>query len=91
MNDKLSLGSVFPQLDYAKEKGYSVIVFNPNFSWNDDGVPVDNRVWGMDWHSLFAWKTYVQPSKAKNILMIAHSAGGGCAASIITKHLEDCV
>ena len=23
--------------------------------------------------------------------MIAHSAGGGCAASIISKHLDDCV
>jgi len=41
MNDSLKLGSVFPQLDYAKEKGYSVIVFNPNYYSNSDKVPVD--------------------------------------------------
>ena len=48
MNDKLSLGSVFPQIDYAKEKGYSVIVFNPNFYSDEEKIPVDNRVRGMD-------------------------------------------
>lgn len=91
MNDKLSLGSVFPQLEWAKEKGYSAIVFNPNYRGNEEGAKVPSCVSGMDRHSVFAWESYVEPSQAENIFMIAHSAGGGCAASIIDRHLDDCV
>ena len=42
MNDKMSLGSVFPQLEYAKEHGYAVIVFNPNYDQNEEGKAVDS-------------------------------------------------
>ena len=38
----------------------------------------------MDKHCVYVWRYFIEPySKIKNILMIAHSAGGACAAKII--------
>ena len=44
MNDTLTLGSVLPQLDFAREYGCSAIVFNPNFYKDSDGNPVPSLI-----------------------------------------------
>ena len=46
----------------------------------------------MDKHALHVWKHFIEPNEnIKNILMIAHSAGGGCASSIINKYRKTVV
>ena len=37
INYGLMMGSVLPMLDYAKEKGFSVVVMNPNMSRDAEG------------------------------------------------------
>jgi len=34
INNSLQLGSVFPMLEFAKSNGFSVIVLNPNMSYD---------------------------------------------------------
>ena len=45
----------------------------------------------MDKHSTYVWGKFVDPCPASEIFMIAHSAGGGCASSIIRKFHDTCV
>mmetsp|Transcript_25158 Transcript_25158/g.24620 ORF Transcript_25158/g.24620 Transcript_25158/m.24620 type:complete len:83 (-) Transcript_25158:295-543(-) len=82
MNESLEKGSMLAQLEYARQKGLPVIVFNPNY--NRD--PVNNEVipysHSMQAHSVFVWEKYVQPAKFNKVFIIAHSAGGACLAAI---------
>lgn len=75
---------MLPQLEYAKQNNLSVIVMNPNVTEDEEEkekLPVDEKIQGMEKHSTYVWEHYVHPNKAiENILMIAHSAGGRCAA-----------
>jgi hypothetical protein len=90
INDSLEMGSMLPQLEFAKTRGCSVIVMNPNENKDETtGQRVDEEVLGMGRHADYVWAHFVKGSMAKRILMIAHSAGGGCARSIIEKNHED--
>jgi hypothetical protein len=53
---------------------------NPNHS-TDKGekVPLSES---MDKHAVHVWKNYVENSGFGKLLVIAHSAGGGCVRSI---------
>lgn len=50
MNDTLDLGSVIPDIEFAKSNGFSYIVLNPNYSKDEEGNPVDNKIRGMNHH-----------------------------------------
>ena len=40
-------------------------------------------------HGLYVWKNFVLNSKAKQIAIVAHSAGGSVTASMISKFTDD--
>ena len=83
INASNELGSMLPQVDWAVNvKEYSVLVMNPNLS-NDEKtgeqIPFCRN---MQEHAVFVWEKYILDSGFENILVIAHSAGGGCLKSI---------
>lgn len=88
MNDSIGLGSMIPDIDFAINKGFSVLVMNPNYFVSKNKVKVDSRIRGMNHHSNYCWKRYVEGDvcPAKEIFIVAHSAGGGCAHEIIVKN-----
>lgn len=86
MNQTLTLGSVLPQLEFAREHDMGVIVMNPNYRCDEDDKPVPSRIMGMERHSLYVWERYLEDhigEHDKELFFIAHSAGGACMASII--------
>lgn len=88
MNDTLELGSMIPDIEFAQSNGFSVLVMNPNYSADEKGVRVDKLIRGMNHHSTYVWDNLVENGAcpAKEIYMVAHSAGGGCAHEIIVEH-----
>jgi len=61
---------------------------NPNLSTDpktDKEIPYCED---MPDHAVFVWEKYVLNSGFKNILLIAHSAGGGCTRAIQTKFAD---
>lgn len=59
---------------------YPVLVMNPNLNMVDGKkIPLN---FSMDSHAYHAWDTYVENSGFESILIIAHSAGGGCLTTI---------
>jgi hypothetical protein len=55
---------------------------NPNLRYDPDtNEPIPNCK-TMESHANYVWEKYVVPSKFKKFFIVAHSAGGGCLASI---------
>lgn len=79
MNDTIELGSMIPDIEFAQNYGFSVLVMNPNYSKDEKGNSVDGKVRGMNRHSTYVWNTYVEDGAcpAEEIFIVAHSAGGG--------------
>lgn len=88
MNDTLDLGSKLPDIEFATQYGFSVIVLNPNYNKDTDGTPVDGKIRGMNHHCNYAWKHFVEDGKcpAKELFVVAHSAGGACIHEIIVNN-----
>jgi hypothetical protein len=82
INDSLDKGSILPYLVQATKRGYGVIVANPNefFVRYDKQKEryVRYRVAGADpeEHMKFLWDNYISKSKAKELVIVAHSYGG---------------
>lgn len=132
MNESLESGSIYSYLDKAKERGWGIIVTNPNENTvlntdlaaaSDDGKSTVEEFWlgtpDSEWkafarkvsnsservrgsespqeHSQYVYNTFVIPSKAKKIFIVAHSFGGMCTGALfrnptIRAHLlEKCV
>ena len=61
---------------------------NPNFNSDPetgDEIPYSKN---MKVHASNVWGKYVQNSGFKNLLVIAHSAGGGCVSNIMKVYPE---
>lgn len=79
---------MMPQVEWAVQSGYPVIVMNPN--QNDDPatkrkVPFNEN---MGKHAVHVWRNYIEPSGFEKLLVLAHSAGGGCVTEIIHEFPE---
>mmetsp|Transcript_1169 Transcript_1169/g.1057 ORF Transcript_1169/g.1057 Transcript_1169/m.1057 type:complete len:120 (+) Transcript_1169:538-897(+) len=61
---------------------------NPNYSYTPDKVKVSPQIVGMNHHSNYCWENFVENNvcPAKEIYIVAHSAGGACAHEIIVKN-----
>ena len=91
MNEKdnesrLELGSMLPQVEWAREHGVPVLVMNPNENYVEvngrkEAVPICGS---MNSHATYVWKHFVMKSGIGKLLVIAHSAGGGCVGSIMS-------
>eukprot|EP01006_Ploeotia_vitrea_P008764 TRINITY_DN20939_c0_g1_i1.p1 TRINITY_DN20939_c0_g1~~TRINITY_DN20939_c0_g1_i1.p1 ORF type:complete len:359 (+),score=40.11 TRINITY_DN20939_c0_g1_i1:27-1079(+) len=121
INETLSLGTIFPYLDKIKERGWGVIVFNPNNTHVVDPPPKDEDVQDKVkyWlgtpddvykkefeqlqeaatpirendlpseHCTYVWDKFVTQAKAKDLLVIAHSAGGRCTRVLLKEKGEE--
>jgi predicted aldo/keto reductase-like oxidoreductase len=76
-NASLELGSMLPQIEFAKERGIPVLVMNPN--QKSEGLHSMNE------HCNYVWEQFVLASGFQRILVLAHSAGGGCVSSLMNK------
>ena len=75
---------MLPQLDWAvNHNKYAAIVMNPNqcFKAAEQGLKVSSK--GMAEHAEYVWKTFVEKSGFENLLLIAHSAGGGSVSHLM--------
>mgnify|MGYP007125088730 CR=1 FL=1 len=72
---------MLPQVDWANSKNIPVIVMNPNHR-ETAGTRIPQFT-SMDKHCNFIWRHYVEPAGFGNLLVIAHSAGGGCVTSLM--------
>ena len=89
INANYELGSMLPQIDWAVNlKDYSVLVMNPNLSHDPKTKKKIPYSGGMQEHAVFVWEKYVVNSGFKDILLIAHSAGGGCTRAIQTQFAD---
>ena len=88
MNDTIELGSMIPDIEFAQKYGFSVLVMNPNYTKDEEGNSVDKQVKGMNAHSLYVWENFVEENNcpAKELFIVAHSAGGYWAHQIIVEH-----
>ena len=79
---------MIPDILFARKYGFSVMVMNPNYSKNAEKVLVADKIRGMNHHSNYCWKNFVENGAcpAKEIFIVAHSAGGACAHEIIVKN-----
>lgn len=71
INDGTKLGSMLPQIDWARKQGHEVIVMNPNVGQS------------MQDHCVRVWREFVEPAGFSKLLVIAHSAGGKCVTAVM--------
>jgi hypothetical protein len=82
INETNDLGSMLPQIRWATERGHPVIVLNPNYNHHPfSGQPIKGSE-SMSEHAKSVWKHFIEPSGIGRLLIIAHSAGGGCVTEI---------
>ena len=83
INDSLDIGTVFPMVLWAKQRGLAVLIMNPNCSKD----PITGKLikgHTMDSHCEYLWEKLVANTLPdRPLLMVAHSAGGYCAAKIV--------
>ena len=77
---------MLPQVSWAAAKGYPVLVMNPNQS-ETDGVAVPHSS-SMEEHCTHVWGNYIVNSGFKNLLVLAHSAGGFCVSTLMREFAE---
>ncbi|XP_070542343.1 cotranscriptional regulator ARB2A homolog [Ptychodera flava] len=83
ININLESGTQIPYIRRAKENGYGVIVFNTNENYEDrqKKIPIRENSTPED-HTQYVWDNFVMKSKAKHVVMVAHSYGGLCVTSL---------
>ena len=57
---------------------------NPNFNTDTANQLIPGSE-SMQNHACFVWENYIMKAGFKNLLVIAHSAGGGCISAIMQK------
>ena len=82
INDDFDLGTMLPQIEWAKAKGYPVLVMNPNHNYDPETREKVPQNGTMVKHALHMWRNYVAKSGFKKLYAIAHSAGGWCLEHI---------
>jgi len=76
INNDLDKGTMLPFITHAKNTGWGVVVMNTNL--NVDEVTGEDIIGSEtpEEHAKTVWETLITTSKAKNIVVIAHSYGG---------------
>ena len=88
---KISLyhGSMLPFLDYAQQKGFSVIIFNPNYVRDPlTGGPIPQLNSPIK-HSSHVWEEFVRASPARELFIVGHSCGGVVSYELIHLYQEE--
>lgn len=83
INNSLDEGSSLPEIKWALENKWSVLVMNNNMPMKT-GTRDDTS----NGRALHAWKRFVRPSPARTIAILAHSYGGINTCTLIDYELE---
>ena len=95
--DSLEHGSAWTMMHAAVSRGWAVLAFDPNRNTDDDGRKIPGSKTPEE-HCVTAWRAFVTgvsngpagPSPARQIGVIAHSAGGGWLISCLQpQHTPD--
>ncbi|RIA95330.1 Arb2 domain-containing protein [Glomus cerebriforme] len=94
-------GSMIAYTKRARELGFSVVITNPNevFWYKDRGVLVLPKTTSEfstipgsespEDHMDYVFKTFVIPSAAQNIVIVANSYGGHCAIDVMQNNFKE--
>lgn len=74
VNDNLEMGSMLPQVKWARDQGMPVLIMNP--------IAIQ-KTNSFDSHCTTVWKDYVENSGITGLNLIAHSRGGGGLSCIM--------
>ncbi|XP_076466037.1 cotranscriptional regulator ARB2A-like [Babylonia areolata] len=91
INENIDTGSQLPYIRRAIDGGFGVIVMNTNLN----EAVVDGKVRKIrgsetpENHGVYVWQHFVQPAKAQNVAVVAHSYGGIVACTIAETFLKD--
>lgn len=91
MNDCLDSGTQLPFIKWGITNGYGVIVANTNINTVKEGN-TKKKIRGSESpeeHMLYLWEKFVQPSKAKNIAIVAHSYGGVSTLHLVNTYIKE--
>eukprot|EP01121_Diplochlamys_sp_Union-15-3_P000014 TRINITY_DN1000_c0_g1_i2.p1 TRINITY_DN1000_c0_g1~~TRINITY_DN1000_c0_g1_i2.p1 ORF type:complete len:230 (+),score=41.39 TRINITY_DN1000_c0_g1_i2:358-1047(+) len=75
ISDGLFVGSMLPYLKRAQEEGYGIIIANPKYS-NESSEDKSQQTVNPEKNMAYLWEKVLSKSKAKNIVIIAHSLAG---------------
>eukprot|EP00123_Amoebidium_parasiticum_P005997 comp17055_c0_seq1/m.15791 comp17055_c0_seq1/g.15791 ORF comp17055_c0_seq1/g.15791 comp17055_c0_seq1/m.15791 type:complete len:483 (-) comp17055_c0_seq1:540-1988(-) len=93
VNDCLENGTQLPYILRAKKEGYAVVVTNTNLNRAPiPGTEKMGRVRGSETaedHAVYVWDKFVQPSKAKEVAIVAHSYGGVATVHLLSKRGDE--
>ncbi|CAO4368524.1 unnamed protein product [Caenorhabditis nigoni] len=87
INENLTVGTQIPYIERALSNGWGVLVMNTNMNGSQAEELKYSRT--PEEHADTAWKTWVKPSKAKEIYVVAHSRGGYDMTTVLKKHGDD--
>ena len=73
---------MLPFIDRCRDLGIAVLVMNPNYTRCPETGAIIPYAHTMSEHATFVWQHYVLNSGFTEVYVVAHSAGGGCLASI---------
>ncbi|XP_060062754.1 cotranscriptional regulator FAM172A homolog [Ylistrum balloti] len=89
INDCLDSGTQLPFIKWAQEHGFGVIVANPNLNRAKVERTLIRGSSSPEEHLETLWSDYVANSKARDIVIVAHSFGGVCTLELARKYIKD--
>ena len=91
INENLQIGAMGPYIENAIKNKFSVIILNPNE--RNDFIYEKNKIEEfktMEDHCLYVYYNIIRKNEnIKEIYIVAHSMGGGCAIEILLINFED--
>ncbi|XP_045500939.1 FAM172 family protein homolog CG10038 [Colias croceus] len=87
INENLDKGTQIPYIQEAVNRDFGILVMNPNDT-HRAGKKIPNSS-SSEEHATYVWKTYIADSKAKNVVIIAHSYGGLLTVMLSQKFKSD--
>jgi len=89
LNASLDIGSMIPYINWANNMGFSILIMNPNMRIDPDTGKSIKYCQSMDQHCLYVWKTFMKTCRAKNVYIVAHSAGGYCLTALLAQNTKE--
>ncbi|CAF4955809.1 unnamed protein product [Pieris macdunnoughi] len=87
INNNLDMGTQIPYIQMGIKRNFGILIMNPNENYKrNKDIPQSNT---SEEHAQYVWKTYISGTKAKNIVVVAHSYGGLLTVMLAQKFKND--
>jgi len=91
INESLSMGSMFPFVEFAQQHNFSLLIMNPNYKVDPKTRLKIPESATMEKHCKYVYSKYVtngaqMATPAQDIYIVAHSAGGRCTSQLLKAH-----